>query len=86
MPTEWILYSRPGCHLCEEAEEWLAELAAEHGAALREVNILSDPAVYEVYKWRIPVLAIADRQWDAPLDAAHIRAAAGTEVRRDMIG
>ncbi len=75
MPTEWILYIRPGCHLCEEAEEWLAVLAAEHGASLREFNILGDPDVYERYKWQIPVLAIAERQWEAPLDAAQIAAA-----------
>jgi hypothetical protein len=79
MPTEWVLYSRPGCHLCEEAEEWLAELAAEYGAVLREFNILSDPAVYERYKWQIPVLVIAERQWEAPLDAAQIRAAVQIE-------
>ncbi len=76
-PTEWVLYSRPGCHLCEDAEEWLAELAAECGAALRSFNILSDPAVYELYKWRIPVVAIAGQLWEAPLDAAEMRAAVG---------
>ena len=75
MRTEWILYGRPGCHLCEEAEEWLAELAARHGAVLREFNILSDPAVYERYKWRIPVVVIAGSQWEAPLDPARIKAA-----------
>ncbi len=74
MSSEWILYVRPGCHLCEAAEEWLAELAAEHGAALREFNILADPDVYERYKWQIPVLAIAERHWPAPLDAAQIAA------------
>jgi hypothetical protein len=68
----WILYGRPGCHLCEDAEEWLAELAAALGARLAVVSILDDPAIYERYKWRIPVLSAGDQLWEAPLDQQQI--------------
>ena len=72
---EWILYMRPGCHLCEEAEEWLLELAERRGARLTLVNILADPAIYERYKWKIPVLLAGGTVWEAPLDPAALAAA-----------
>ncbi len=71
---EWTLYIRPGCHLCEDATAWLDELAAAAGAHLQLINILDDHAVYEAYKWRIPVLKIGTRLWDAPLDPAAVSA------------
>ena len=74
---EWILYIRPGCHLCEEAEEWLLELAERHGARLTLVSILADPAIYERYKWKIPVLLAGDRAWEAPLEPAAVAAGLG---------
>ncbi|HEY1014609.1 MAG TPA: glutaredoxin family protein [Herpetosiphonaceae bacterium] len=75
MPLSLTLYTRPGCHLCEDAEEWLCEAAAAAGAELLLVSILDDLAVYERYKWRIPVVEFAGRAWEAPLPEAEIRAA-----------
>jgi hypothetical protein len=72
---EWILYMRPGCHLCEEAEEWLLELAEQRGTRLMLVNILADPDIYELYKWKIPVLRAGGMVWEAPLDPASLAAA-----------
>lgn len=71
MPVSVTLYTRPGCHLCEDAEEWLREA----GADVLLVSILDDPAIYEQYKWRIPVVEVAGRRWEAPLDEGGIRAA-----------
>ncbi|MBA2733774.1 MAG: glutaredoxin family protein [Acidobacteria bacterium] len=58
MKAHVILYTRPGCHLCEEAKEML--LAADCGEeyALEEINIESDPALKELYGWEIPVIVI----------------------------
>lgn len=75
MGDPWMLYTRPGCHLCEEAEAWLEDLAAERSATLVLVNILADPAAYEAYKWRIPVLVAEGRTWEAPLDRQAVSAA-----------
>jgi glutaredoxin len=52
------LYSRPGCHLCDEA---LAELERLDGFELREVDIESDEALARAYLERIPVVEIDGR-------------------------
>lgn len=57
-PREVTLYSRPGCHLCEEAKAAIAPLLLEFGAVLHEVNIDEDPVLREVYGWDIPVIFI----------------------------
>src|SRR5580704_7958695 len=48
-PREVTLYTRPGCHLCEEAKAAVAPLIGEFGAALREVNIDDDAALRQRY-------------------------------------
>ena len=59
---EVTLYTRPGCHLCEEAKVAIAPLLREFGAALREINIENDPALEERYGWEIPVVFIGPRK------------------------
>lgn len=62
MPTAPIrqirLYTRPGCHLCEDAAEMLAQFAARVPLQIAEVNILEDANLFERYKHSIPVVAI----------------------------
>jgi|SRR5262252_6618003 len=57
-PREVTLYSRPGCHLCEEAKAAIAPLLREFGAVLRDVNIDEDAVLKERYGWDIPVIFI----------------------------
>lgn len=57
-PRDVTLYSRPGCHLCEEAKSAIVPLLREFGATLREVNIDEDVALKELYGWDIPVILI----------------------------
>ena len=57
-PRDVTLFSRPGCHLCEEAKVAIAPLLREFGAVLREVNIDQDPALKERYGLDIPVIFI----------------------------
>ncbi len=61
-PREVTLYTRPGCHLCEEAKVAIAPLLREYGAALREINIENDPVLEERYGWDIPVVFIGPRK------------------------
>ena len=61
-PREVTLYTRPGCHLCEEAKTAVAPLLREFGAALREVNIENDAVLEERYGWDIPVIFIGARK------------------------
>jgi glutaredoxin len=55
---EVVVYSKPGCCLCEEVKEKLRRLQASHAFNLREVNILEDPEVHERFKEEIPVVFI----------------------------
>ena len=57
-PRDITLYSRPGCHLCEEAKAAIAPLLRELGVVLREVNIDEDAILKERYGSDIPVLFI----------------------------
>ena len=61
-PREVTLYSRPGCHLCEEAKTAIAPLLREFGASLREVNIEKDAVLEERYGLDIPVIFIGARK------------------------
>jgi glutaredoxin len=65
------LYTRPGCHLCQDAADLLERLGERFPLAVVEVNILSDIGLYERYKHSIPVVAL-DR---GPTLAAPIREA-----------
>jgi glutaredoxin len=52
------LYTRPGCHLCEEAKrEMLAANCADQ-YVLEEINIDDDPSLQERYRYEIPVITI----------------------------
>jgi glutaredoxin len=59
---EVTLYTRPGCHLCDEAKAAIAPLLREFGAVLREVNIEEDDILEERYGWDIPVVFIGARK------------------------
>jgi thiol-disulfide isomerase/thioredoxin len=69
-PLQVMLYSRPGCHLCEDAAELLERLAQRIPIDIVEVNILDDINLFERYKHSIPVVAIAG----GPTLSAPIRA------------
>lgn len=68
------LYERPGCHLCDEALDNLAEVARTVPLHLERCDITSRPDWYERYRERIPVLACGGREVGAPLDASRIAA------------
>jgi glutaredoxin len=61
-PRQVTLYTRPGCHLCEEAKAAIAPLLREFGATLREVNIDDDPVSRERYGSDVPVIFIGARK------------------------
>lgn len=61
-PLEVTLYTRTGCHLCDEAKAQVAPLLSEFGARLREIDIDSDPELRERYNLDVPVIFLADRK------------------------
>jgi glutaredoxin len=53
-----IIYSRPGCHLCEEAKANIRAAGCDNEFILEEVNIDEDPALRESFQFDIPVIFI----------------------------
>ena len=53
-----ILYSRPGCHLCEEARQAIQTAECSEEYTLEEINIESDPELLRLYRYDIPVITI----------------------------
>jgi glutaredoxin len=51
------LYSRPGCHLCDDAREALNRVRDRAPFDLEEVDITQDDALHARYLERIPVIA-----------------------------
>lgn len=51
-----IVYSRPGCHLCDEAKDLLRSA----GVGFDEVNIESDEELLRKYQYDIPVVTFND--------------------------
>ena len=51
-------YTKAGCHLCEQAREMLDDIATEIEYELTEVDIRSDLALFEQYRYRIPVIIV----------------------------
>ena len=53
-----MLYGKPGCCLCDEAREAVAEVRARHPFELEEVDVSIDPELHRSHGERIPVLAL----------------------------
>jgi glutaredoxin len=52
------VYSKPDCHLCEEAMAVLERLQQELGFELRELDITADEGLHRDYFERIPVVLL----------------------------
>jgi glutaredoxin len=52
------LYSKPGCHLCDDAREALTRLQKVQPFDLEEVNILDEPGLQADYGEQIPVILL----------------------------
>jgi glutaredoxin len=61
-PRDITIYSRPGCHLCEEAKAQIAPLLKEFGARLTEINIDEDPELRARYDYDVPVIFLGARK------------------------
>jgi hypothetical protein len=76
---ELVLYSREGCHLCEEARaivQGLLEDRAARGrrvAALHERDIATDPALERQFFTTIPVLELGGQRLELATSPARIR-------------
>jgi hypothetical protein len=56
--TVVTVYSKPDCHLCEEAMAGLRRMQQELGFTLRELDIMGDEMLHRAYFDRIPVVSV----------------------------
>lgn len=57
-PPHVLFYTRPGCHLCEEAEREIAAARCHGLYTFEKVDIDTDPDLARRYGWDIPVVVI----------------------------
>lgn len=77
-----VFYTKPGCHLCEQAEELLEDLQADYELRITPVDITSDPAVFERYRYEIPVVVVeGGGTVSGRIDVAALRRALGSNAR-----
>jgi hypothetical protein len=70
------VYSRPGCHLCEEALAVVQRVRADVPFELDERDIEADDALLRAYLERIPVVVVdGEELFDFFVDEDALRAA-----------
>jgi len=60
--AEVVLYTRPGCHLCEVVKVQLERLREAVVFSYREVNIDAEPALEAEFNDQVPVVFINGRK------------------------
>ena len=69
-----VLYTKAGCHLCDEARAHLEDLAADQNVVLEEIDIRGNLALFERYRYRIPVIAVDGvERLEGQIAAAEVR-------------
>jgi hypothetical protein len=63
-PPRVLLYSKPGCHLCDDARAVIASVCAEAGESYDEVDITTSEDLLRAYGEQIPVTFVDGRQHD----------------------
>ncbi|MCY7402666.1 MAG: glutaredoxin family protein [Nocardioides sp.] len=64
MTDRVTLYTRPGCHLCDDARAVVARVCAELGETFAEVDITTDDDLQDRFGEEIPVTLVDGRQHD----------------------
>jgi glutaredoxin len=52
------MYSRPGCHLCDEAKDVIERVAGRVPISLRVINVEDDPQLEAAFGTEIPVVFV----------------------------
>ena len=74
------LYTRPGCHLCDDARAVIERVRERATFRLVEIDIESDDALHRAYLERIPVVELdGEELFEHFVDEATLAA----RVRRD---
>ena len=59
-----VVYGRPGCHLCDIAEQVVAEICAETGDTWTSIDITGDDALVRRFTDQVPVTFVDGAQHD----------------------
>ena len=72
------LYTRPGCHLCDDARVVVERVCADLGESFEEVDITTDDDLADRFGEDVPVTFVDGRQHDFwRVDEDRLRAALG---------
>jgi glutaredoxin len=58
------IYSRSGCHLCEQAHQILVDLQSQADYEITEILIDGEPDLIELYGEQVPVIHIDGKPHD----------------------
>ncbi len=64
MSARVTLYSKPGCHLCDDARHVIERVCADLGAGFEELDITASDELMSAYGEQIPVTFVDGRQHD----------------------
>ena len=56
------IYSKPDCHLCDEAKEVIQRVTKRLHIEIEVIDIQKDPELYDQYRYDIPVIFLDDRK------------------------
>lgn len=59
-----VIYSRQGCHLCEQAEAVVARVCDEAGASWVRIDVDDDPDLVRRFTEQVPVTFVDGSQHD----------------------
>ena len=77
-PARVLLYSRPGCHLCDDARAVVERVCADLGESFEEVDITADDDLEDRFGEEVPVTFVDGRQHDFwRVDETRLRTALG---------
>lgn len=72
------LYTKDGCHLCEEVAARLDDLKKRYPHRVNAVDITKDDALFQRYRYAVPVVQIGDVELRAPITEEELVKALGT--------
>jgi glutaredoxin len=61
-PRRVFMYTRQGCHLCDDGWALLEQARARHGFALEKIDVDTDPALAARYGTEVPVVTIDGKE------------------------
>lgn len=71
-----VMYSRPGCHLCDQAREVIESVRSRVPFRFSEIDIDASDELTREYGIKIPVIAVdGEDRWEYRVDAADLEAA-----------